>query len=310
MLFAAELGAGNWTNAQVAVQSVRTGERRNLAQGTGPRYAESGHLLYAQGGDLMAVSFDLQRLTVTGTAVPALEGVLQSIISGGAQYSLSATGSLVYVPGGAQVNRSTLVWVSRNGTEQPLAAPAHAYQVPRLSPDGRRIAISAEGQVWLYDLSRETLTRFTFEGNANNYPTWTPDGKRVGYRSGSPPSLFWQPADGSGNEERLTTSENEKTQYPNSWSPDGQELAFTESTSTTGLDLWVLRLSDRKVLSFLRTRFDEGAAMFSPDGRWLAYVSDESGRRDDLRPAIPWPGWEAAGFHGWGNGAVVESQRA
>ena len=116
----------------------------------------------------MAVPFDPQRLEVTGSAVPVVEGVLQSPINGAAQYSLSATGSLVYVPGGIQSAQSRLVWVSRNGAEQPLAAPAHAYLDPRLSPDGRRVAVGiteSESQIWLYDLSRETLTRLTFEGS-------------------------------------------------------------------------------------------------------------------------------------------------
>ena len=119
----------------------------------------------------MAVPFDPQRLAVTGAAVPVVEGVLQSTSTGAAQYSFSATGSLVYVPGGVQATQRRLVWVSRNGAEQPLAAPAHAYQFPRLSPDGRRVAVGIaeqqETQIWLYDLSRETLTRLTFEGNAN-----------------------------------------------------------------------------------------------------------------------------------------------
>ena len=285
---------GNWTNAQVAVQSVVTGERRNLIQGgTQPRYAPSGHLVYAQGGNLMAVPFDPQRLAVTGAAVPVVEGVLQSPTSGAAQYSFSATGSLVYVPGGVQATQSRLVWVSRNGAEQPLAAPAHAYQYPRLSPDGRRVAVGIaeqETQVWLYDLSRETLTRLTFEGNVNSYPAWTPDGKRIAFQSNKegPQNIFWQLADGSGGLERLTTSE--YIQAPMSWSPDGQLLAFIEVNPTTGYDIWVLRLSDRKAQPFLRTPFNESAPRFSPDGRWLAYVSDESGRYEIYVQPYPGPG--------------------
>jgi predicted Ser/Thr protein kinase len=142
-----------WTNAQVAVQSVGTGERRNLIQGaTQPRYASSGHLVYAQGGSLMAVPFDPRRLAITGAAVPIVEGVLQSPSSGAAQYSLSATGSLVYVAGGVQADQRRLVWVSRNGAEQPVAAPARAYAFPRLSPDGRRVGVGItdpEAQLWL-----------------------------------------------------------------------------------------------------------------------------------------------------------------
>ncbi len=171
VLFAAGATIANWTNAKVAVQAVGTGERRDLVQGaTNPRYAPSGHLVYAQGGSLMAVPFDLERLEVTGTAVPVVEGVLQSPSSGAAEYSFSATGSLVYVPGGLQAAQRRFVWVNRNGAEQPLAAPARAYRQPRFSPDGRRVALAIEeqeSQIWLYDLTRETLTRLTFEGNTN-----------------------------------------------------------------------------------------------------------------------------------------------
>jgi serine/threonine protein kinase len=142
VLFAAGPSGITFSNAQVAVQSLGTGERRNLIQaGTHPHYAVSGHLVYVQGGSLMAVPFDPQRLQVTGTAVPVVEGVLQSPTTGTGQYIFSATGSLVYVSGGVQATQRRLVWVSRNGAEQPVAAPVRAYQTPRLSPDGRRVAV-------------------------------------------------------------------------------------------------------------------------------------------------------------------------
>ena len=302
VLFAAAPNAITFTNAQVVVQSVGTGERRNLIQGgTHPHYAPSGQLVYVQGGSLMAVPFDPQRLEVMGTAVPVVEGVLQSPVNGDAQYSFSATGSLVYVSGGVQSTQSKLVWVGRNGTEQPLAAPTHAYLAPRLSPDGRRVAlgiVEQGSQTLLYDLSRETLTRLTFEGNANLNPVWTPDGKRIAFESNreGPYNVFWQLADGSGGLERLTTSE--YLHAPMSWSPDGQLLAFVEVTPTTGVDIWVLRMGDpspgsgqvRKAQPFLRTPFNEGAARFSPDGRWLAYISDESGRFEVYVQSYPGPG--------------------
>jgi Tol biopolymer transport system component len=302
VLFGSGTATSNWTTAQIAVQSVGTGERRSLIPvGTQPRYAFSGHLVYAQGGNLMAVPFDPQRLAVVGDAVPVVEGVLQSPTTGDAQYSVSATGSLVYVPGGVQATPLRLVWVNRNGAEQPVAAPARAYQNPRLSPDGQRLAVTIteqEAQTWLYDLSRETLTRFTFEGNSNQYPAWTPDGKRIAFRSNKEGllNLFWQLADGSGGVERLSTSESSQT--PNSWSPDGQLLAFVEVTPATGIDIWVLKLGDtsagsgqvRKAQPFLQTRFNETAPRFSPDGHWLAYMSDESGRFEIYVQPYPGPG--------------------
>jgi Tol biopolymer transport system component len=283
VLFTAGMAVpGIFINAQVAVQSLGTGERRGLIPGgTNQRYAPSGHVVYAQGANLMAAPFDPQRLTATGAAVPVVEGVVQSTLTGAAQYSFSTTGSLVYLPGGVQGAQRKLVWVSRSGAEQPLAAPARAYVFPRLSPDGRRVALGTaeqESQVWLYDLAREALTRFTFEGNYNVDPVWTPDGKRIAFSSDKegPPNIFWQLADGSGGLERLTTGESEES--PGSWSPDGQLLAFMELPPTTGDEIWMLRLSERKAQPFLRTQFNEGVPMFSPDGRWLAYVSNESGR--------------------------------
>jgi Tol biopolymer transport system component len=293
MFLVVGLGAINFTNAEVAVQSVGTGKRWNLIHGgTQPRYALSGHLVYAQGASLMAVPFDPQRLELTGAAVPMVDGVMQSSLSGAAQYSLSATGSLVYVSGSIQSAESRLVWVSRNGVEQPLAAPARTYMFPRLSPDGRRLAVNVseqETQIWLHDLSRETLTRLTFEGSTNNSPVWTRDGKRIAFQSNKdgPLNLFWQLADGSGGLERLTTSA--YLQGPYSWSPDGQLLAFIEVNPATQRDIWVLRLSDRKAQPFLRTRFNESAPCFSPDGRWLAYISDESGRFEVYVQPYPGP---------------------
>jgi Tol biopolymer transport system component len=292
LLFAAGT-SGNWTNAQVAVQSISTGKRQNLVQaGMYPRYAPSGHLVYAQGGNLMAVPFDPQRLEVTGIALTVVEGVSQSP-AGAAQYDISATGSLVYVAGGVQSAQSRPVWVKRDGAEQPLAAPARVYISPRLSPNGQRIAVGIQEQgtqVWLYDLSRETPTRLTFDGETNGAPLWTPDGKRIAFQSNreGPVNLFWQLADGSGAIERLTTSE--YLQAPSSWSPDGQLLAFVELNPTTGLDIWVLRLSDRKAQPFLRTPFNEATPRFSPDGRWLAYTSNESGRYEIYVQPYPGPG--------------------
>ena len=147
---------------------------------------------------------------------------------------------------------------------------------------------------WQYDISRDTLARFTFEGNRNNNPTWTPDGKRIAYLSDK--NIFWQLADGSGGLEQLTTSE--FTDVPMSWSPDGQLLAFIELNPSTGLDISMLRLGDpsagsghvRKAQLFLRTPFNESVPRFSPDGRWVAYISNESSRNEIYVQPYPGPG--------------------
>jgi eukaryotic-like serine/threonine-protein kinase len=294
LLFAAAATNFNWNHAQLAIQSLATGERHNLIQeATYPRFASSGHLIYAQGASLMAAPFDSQRLAVTGAGVPVVEGVLASTTTGAAQYSISATGSLAYVPGNAVSAQSKLVWVARNGTELSISAPARAYIFPRTSPDGGRVAVAIreqESQIWIYDLVRGTLTRLTFEGSLSLAATWAPDGKRIAIQSNreGPLNIFWEPTDGSGGLERLTTSES--LQFPMSWSRDGQLLAFAEIDPNSGYDIWVLRLSDRKIQPFLRSPFNESVPQFSPDGHWLAYVSDESGRWEIYVQPYPGPG--------------------
>jgi serine/threonine protein kinase/Tol biopolymer transport system component len=263
---------------QVVAHALNTGEQRTLIpEGSAPQYAHSGHLVYAQGGTLMAVPFDPKRLTVTGAGIPVVEGVVQSPSTGSAQYSLSNTGSLAYVRGGVQTAPLRLVWVTRQGVEQPVAAPPRAYTRPQLAPDGRRIAVGLDSQVWLYNLVTNQLARLTFTGESNVFPLWTPDGKRIVFDSNKEgaANLFWQLADGSGGRERLATSP--YTQAAQSWSADGQQLAYTEVNDVSGFDIWVLHLRNRKAEPFLSTPSTEAAPKFSPDGRWLAYQSNESG---------------------------------
>lgn len=214
--------------------------------------------------------------------------MLQSPVTGAAQYSISSTGTLAYVPGSVAA-QSKLVWVSRKGVEQPLDAPAHAYLDPRLSPDGQTIAVgtSDDGlQISLFDLGRKTLSPITFQGN-NRVPVWTPDGKHIVFWSTAtgPVNLYWLRADGSGGREQLRSSN--YLDVPFSFSRDGQLLAFVELNAATGDDTWVLRMSDRKAQLFLASA---SAPAFSPDGHWLAYVSEESGRREVYVQPYPGPG--------------------
>jgi len=265
-------------DATIVVQSLETGARRVVVSGgTQPRYALSGHLIYVRAGTIMAAPFDPSRLKLTGTPVAIQDGLGSGVRL--PQYAFSNTGWLVYEPGGDTDSQlRTFAWVDHKGVSQELAAPPRRYQFPRLSPEGRRIAVQVvadKSDIWIYDLSRDTLTRLTSEGN-NTWPIWTPDGKRVTFTSnrGGPDNLFWKLADGSGPDERLTTSEH--IQMPRSWFPDGQELIFEDVDPTTNDDLWVLPLQgNRKTWPFLRTPFPEGWARLSPDGRWLAYVSKE-----------------------------------
>ena len=292
-----------WKDTELAVQVLATGERKVLVEGAAdPRYVPTGHLLYARLGTLMAVPFDLERLEVTGGSLPVIEGVMQAVYAinsgidtGAAQFSVSGAGSLVYIQGGvAPPDRKSFVWVDREGRARPLGGTERGYWYPRLSPDGRRVAVNItepeQLDILVYDISRGTLTRVTQEG-VNDYPAWSPDGKRVAFQSttSGPANLFWVQPDGSALE-RLTTSENKQT--PASWSPDGKVLAFIEDSPTTGSDIWVLTFDngEHEPRPVVQTRFEEEYPAFSPDGRWLAYVSDESGRGEVYVQPYPGPG--------------------
>ena len=285
-IFVAGNGKGP-DEAQIVAQSLDTGQQRVLVQGgTFPQYLQAGYLAYVRDGKLMVVPFDARRLQVTGQTIPVSEDVQESGF-GASQFSVSSQGSLAYVPP-SRAHRK-LAWVTRNGTEELLPTPAQNFGVVRLSPDGRRIAMELGDQIWLYDLLRDTLTRFTVEGDSSGAPVWSPDGKRLAFLSETEGRLdvFWQPADGSAGRERLTGPASPRLSWaittgsgilPSSWSPDGQFLAYSDEKTLTHADIWVLRLTDRKPLPFLQTPFSERAPAFSPDGRWLAYSSDESGR--------------------------------
>lgn len=265
----------------IALLSLPTGERRVLLEGgTNPRYAASGHIVFARSGAIMAVPFDLARLEVTGSPVTLIEGV-RIEEWGAAQFALSPEGMLVYASGGpAWIGN--LTWVDQQGNSKPLAAPAQAYGPLTLSPDGQRVALTVVGatsDVYIYDLTRNTFNRLTTEG-WNYRPVWTPDGKRIIFQRSSGPNqsqIVSQLADGSGAEEVLTTSESAR--WPSTLSSDGKVLAFQQNDPETGMDLNILPFEgDRQPYSWLKTKFNEWGAAISRDGKWIAYTSDESGQ--------------------------------
>jgi dipeptidyl aminopeptidase/acylaminoacyl peptidase len=179
----------------------------------------------------------------------------------------------------------TLVWVDRGGAEQPVGAPARLFQNPRISPDGRRLAVSIGEQnaehIWVCDLPAcSNLTQFTKQGTTNDIPVWTPDGRRLAFFSnmqGGPAAAYWQMADGSGTPERLTPPIGPIAQQLRAFSPNGQFAAMYHANPATGTDIWLLRMNDRVEFPFLTTPAIEGAPRYSPDGAWLAYMSTVSG---------------------------------
>ncbi len=292
---------GSADNRQIAVLNLETGQYKTLIRGgSHPEYVETGHIVYAVSGTLRAVRFDLDKLEVVGDPVPALEQVI-TLANGAAEYALSRNGALVYMPGdsGGAGGERSLVWVDRSGRETPIKAPTRAYQYPRLSPDGSKVAVSIDDQqndIWVFDLARETLTPLTFDAGTDLLPAWFPDGRRILFSSARAGALnlFWQQADGTGVAHQVTSGTNVK--LISTISPDGTTVVLLEQFGKTGNDLSILRLtgaatrpsagrapaatdaSSAQTTPLIQTAFTDSYPEISPDGRWLAYVSDESSR--------------------------------
>jgi serine/threonine-protein kinase len=229
----------------------------------------------------MAAPFDLTRLQITGgPPVTLVEHVRDTSESG--EYAVSTSGALAYIPTTPHWNESRLVWVDRSGAVEPLPVPRQRYQEPAISPDGRQMAISIAGPAYtisVYDFERSVLTKLTSPNGSSQSPTWTADGKQIVYRatrSGSR-NLFERTADASREEERLSSSDNLQT--PGSFSADGKAFVFSVADPITASDIWTMGI-DRKAVPLLNVPGFQSDPQLSPDGRWLAYVSDESGRNE------------------------------
>ena len=270
-------GAGSWGEAQMVVESLTGGERTVLLDGRDGRYVSTGHLVFALDNRILAVPFDPPDRAVRGGPVPLVEGVRQAgNTGGGAHFSLSATGSLAYVPGTEADVGYRLAWVNRAGDEALTAAPPRAYYSWAVSPDGTRIVTEIgdgnQRDLWLWRLDQGPLTRLTFDDGNDTNPLWTPDSTRVVFRSSRDGGgLFWKRADGTGDVVQLL--EDGGVVDATGWSPDGR-LLFSQDPGDIGL----LSIdSDSTVEMLLETAFIERAARLSPDGRWMAYRSNESG---------------------------------
>ena len=292
IIFTVWTGPG-FDERQVHLQLLRTGERRVLLQGASTgRYVSSGHIIYARADALFVVPFDLAQLQVAGSGVPLTD---RAYDDEGAHFDVSASGMLAYVPAAPTRYDRRLVWVDPSGGRiEALPLSPRAFTDPMLSPDGRNVAFTVIGAVeaiWIYDFARRTVTSLTSTAaGSSQAPTWSPDGSQIIYRGtrGGFRNLFRKAVDGGGDEERLTTADSLQT--PTSWSVDGKHLIFVDTTVGTGPDLAVLDTDTHEPRVFLRTAAGETNPRFSPDGRAVAYVSDESGANEVYVRAFPGPG--------------------
>ncbi len=278
--------------SQIAVLSLQSRQWHAIGKGMGEaRYLSSGHLLVARHEGLTAVAFDLEKLAAIGPPVVVLDDIymIPSLYGIGlAAYSVADDGRLVYLAGGAAASGSRLVWVDREGRTSPLRSESgdyEWYEWPRLSPDGKRVAVTARTtdgneDIWALDIERKAWTRLTFDG-MSILPSWTADGNDMVFGSPEPNTgvvaMYRTAADGSGEPQLILDGANPR--FPIAWSPDGRHLAFVEWGPRNMRDIWIYSEAGQpRAEPIVATPFDEYAPRFSPDGRWLTYVSNESGR--------------------------------
>ena len=306
-------GTASWDASQIVVQSLAGDERTVLIDGgRDARYVPTGHLVYALNGTLLAQVFDLDQRTMRGGPVALVEGVRSATVTGAAMFSVSSDGHLVYVAGagGSGENlTSRLVVTGRDGAGTPLAEVTGTGWYPRFSPDGTRVAFAAqnagEADVWVLDIERGTRTRLTSEGNNRFFPVWSPDGSQLAFADGAGATnrVLLTSADGSGEPETLL--DRDERQFPTSWVADGNVMTLHTQYPDTARDLYVLAMDgDLTPELFLATPFQERGASFSPDGQWIAYVSDESGQDEVYVRPYPGPGGQVIISTGGGEEAV------
>ncbi len=285
VLFTSSTEAGQYDNATLDVVSLKTGKRKTVHRGGYyGRYLPGGYLIYMQHGTLFAARMDLDRLVLAGPPLPLLGDVASRPGDGGADFDFAQTGMFVYRSKGFFGSEKTVQWLQKSGKLEPLLNNPAAYDWIRISPDGKRLALIENGpnrDIWIYDLERRTLARVTF-GGVNDTAVWSPDSKHLAYSfSGRKTGLWWARADGASEPQELSSEFGQLY----SFSPDGKRLSFSQRNPEGVTDIWTAPFkgadTDHPIVGkpepFLRTPAFEGAPAFSPDGRWLAYTSDESG---------------------------------
>jgi Tol biopolymer transport system component len=275
------------TPEKVMLQLLQSGERRELFPGSQARYLPTGHIIYGLDNNLLAVPFDLKTLKVTRGAVPVVENILR--LGGAFQYAVSDSGALAYLPGLStdMITKRTLVWVDRDGKEEPLPAPINTYFHPRVSPDGTRVAVGVYHQAvgvdtYIWNLVRKTLTRLTFDSAEEDFPLWTADGKKIIFyseREGNR-GIYLKSADGTGKEELIKPLESSYS-FPGALSRDGKALLIQMENSIDVFSIVALPMEkDGKEKPLLQGKYRYIQPRISPDGRWLAYTSNEFGRNE------------------------------
>jgi serine/threonine-protein kinase len=281
LLTVARAGSESFRDADIAVASLETGGRRVLLRhATCARYVPTGHLVYMRGGSMMAVPFNADRAFTSGAAVPLIERVMTQP-TGSGHFSFAETGLLVYLTGDAQQVRRRLVKLDSVGGVRPLSIPMQAFEEPRLSPDGKQLAIgirAALNDIWLHDFERGTLKRVTFE--ADNFAAiWTPDGNGLTFSSNrnGPCQIYWRSLVTDADAQPLVGGDYDLV--PAAWTSDGERLIFTEYHPESGADIWMCApRGATPPQPIVRTAFNEYSPAVSPCDRRLAYTSDDSGR--------------------------------
>jgi Tol biopolymer transport system component len=306
LYFAGSHAATGLTNNAVFLASLDSKESTRLLPARSDAIYSSGHLLFAQGTTLLARPFDPKRLVLTGEAFPVAEDVRYDDLLTRALFSASETGTLAFHGGGSELSR--LVWLDRTGKELGSVGTPGRYSRPRLSPDGRRMAVEVRdpgNDIWMHDLSRGLATRFTFDKAEDRTAIWTPDGGSLFFsrRNGAALEFYLKPAAASGAEKMIASIKilGEVTDR----SPDGRVIVLQTFGigSNAAWDLSVLSVSDGKLVPFRSTAFSETGGTLSPDGRWIAYVSNESGRFEVYVQPFPGPGGRWQVSDGGGEGA-------
>ena len=314
LLYIAHDRLGNYDDARLLVQPLPQGPAKTLHRGaTFARYLASGHIVYAHRGTLFAAPFDVGTLELTGSSIPVIERVYSFAATGGAQFAVAANGSAIYAPGGTSLAEAPIHWVARTGATSVLHGAQSNWSNPQFSPDGTRLAFdldygAGQREIAVLDLARGSLTRLTYDDGQDRSPVWTPDGRRIVFRSdrgpaGSSAALYWVRSDGTGEPQRLTEPAPTFLDHvPGSWHPNGRLFAFEAGTAagdgvaaTAVRVVWLLPMNGDETTGWRPgkpyqldpTSRQQTFPSFSPDGRWLAYQSLEGGRPEIVVRPFP-----------------------